>query len=83
MHAIVVTVMRTVKIIPTSKRAKERVRQHGETMRLMTMARFRGKDAIFVGSLGDTSAGNRKWFGWFDGSEIDLDKTLETVSLED
>jgi len=55
--------MRTVKIISISKRATERIKQHGEKFRLMTMDYYNGIDAIFVESLNETAAGKRKWFG--------------------
>ena len=75
--------MRTVKIIPISKRAKDRVAQHGEKFRMLTMDSFQGKEAIFVESLDKTSVGQRNWYGWFDAEEIDLDGTLQTVTIED
>jgi hypothetical protein len=57
-----------IKIIPTSKRAKERIRQHGETMELIKEDAFRGEPAICVKSLDKTSRGYH-WHGWFTNKE--------------
>ena len=62
--------MQTVKIIPTSKRAKDRVKTHGEIMELLGEKPFRGTPAILVRSLEATSFGNERWLGWFTENEI-------------
>lgn len=62
----------TVKIVPKTKRAKDRVRQHGEEMVLKKRGRFRGKPAILVVSQGKTWSGNQHWQGWFTEDEIEM-----------
>ena len=63
-----------VNIKPTSQRARNRVREHGDRMKFIRQRVFRGEPAIMVESLlpidGDPK--NRKWFGWFRESEIDM-----------
>lgn len=53
-----------VEIVPKSKRAKERVAQHGSVMDLCE----RQGDKFLVQSLGETWAG-MKWQGWFTEQE--------------
>ena len=62
--------MQTVKIIPTSKRAKDRVKTHGEIMELIRVGTFNNTPAIFVKSLDKTSFGHAEWLGWFTEDEI-------------
>jgi hypothetical protein len=61
-----------ITITPTSKRARERVKQHGEVMRLKREGTFQGEPAILVESLGETwscSGTKHKWTGWFTNKE--------------
>ena len=60
-----------VKIIAKNKRAKERVKQHGEIMTLERQDKYKGEKAILVESLGRTAKNNRHWFGWFTVGEAD------------
>lgn len=53
-----------VKVIPKSKRAKERIKQHGDTMILRQA--LPGK--VQVESLSNTWRGE-KWGGWFTDDE--------------
>ena len=64
--------MEKIKIVPTSRRAKDRVRQHGDEMELVKKGKFRGQLAIFVRSLGPTWSGNQHWQGWFTDDEIEM-----------
>jgi hypothetical protein len=59
-----------MKIIikPKSKRAKERVKQHGSEMELVRHDNFRGEQAVLVQSV-DRTCGNKHWHGWFRTSE--------------
>ena len=58
-------IMKVVTIVPKSKRAKARVKQHGERMLLKRRGVFRGENAMLVESLDGTSFGGHKWHGWF------------------
>ena len=58
-----------IEIIPISKRAKERVQQHGNFMLLVRIDKFDGEPAILCESLKATAAGKKKWGGWFTASE--------------
>jgi len=53
-----------VKLKPISKRAKDRINQHGETFDLIN----EGFNIILVKSLNNTWK-NEKWMGWFDLSK--------------
>jgi len=64
--------METITIVPTSKRAKDRVRQHGEEMELVRRDRFNDKPAVLVKSVNKTWSGNQHWTGWFTEDEIKL-----------
>jgi len=64
-----------VKIIPKVQRAKNRVNEHGEVMKLHNESKFQGQPAILVESLGDTWRGE-KWKGWFTADEIEFEKLL-------
>lgn len=61
-----------ITIEPKCKRAKERVKQHGDIMRLRKEGSFNGQPAILVQSLHETwrcEGVSRKWNGWFTKSE--------------
>ena len=62
--------MKKVKIIPIAQRAKNRVREHGEVMELLTEATYQSQRAILVKSLGLTWR-NQRWLGWIDREEAD------------
>jgi hypothetical protein len=66
------------KIIPTSKRAKERVKQHGEVMELLRAGgSFNGEPAILVQSLENTfpnGGSPQKWTGWLTEKEAKWEK---------
>ncbi len=53
-----------IKIIPTSNRAKNRVKEHGEVMRLVQEL----PDRILCESLEHTW-NDRYWLGWFNDNE--------------
>ena len=59
-----------MKIIPRSKRAKDRVKQHGEDMELVKHGRFDNLPAVLVKSQEKTWSGGQHWFGWFTDAEI-------------
>ena len=62
-----------VKIIPKCKRAENRVKEHGEVMRLMEKHPAYG---ILVQSIKETwgSAGRKEnWMGWFKDTEADFE----------
>lgn len=64
--------MTPVKIQPLSKRARERVRQHGDCMLLVRTGTHRGQRAAQFRSLETTwsHAGQPHfWSGWFTESE--------------
>jgi hypothetical protein len=50
-----------VKVIPRSKRAEERVKQHGNVMELIQVK----GDRFLVKSLEPTMKGKEHWLGWF------------------
>jgi hypothetical protein len=53
--------MKKIKVIPRSKRAEERVKQHGNVMELMQVK----GDRFLVKSIGKTMKGDDHWIGWF------------------
>ena len=58
---------------PKTKRARQRVAQHGEKMQLVQEAMFRGVDSVFVSSLGNSAPCEgvpHKWVGWFSKSDF-------------
>lgn len=62
----------TITITPKTKRAKERVKKHGEVMHLQRQGTFNGEPAVLVESLNATwSCGKakHKWTGWFTMNE--------------
>jgi hypothetical protein len=61
-----------VTATPTSKRAKERVRQHGPVFRLLRHDTFKGKPGTLVESLHTTWAGGRRWTGWLTTDEAEV-----------
>ena len=67
-----------VKIIPKSKRAKDRVASHGEIMEFCKESVYRTSKgnaaAIYVKSLEKTSFGNEVWRGWFTFDEMDFER---------
>jgi hypothetical protein len=69
--------MKTITIIPTSKRAKDRVNSHGEVMELVRRRTFNNVPAVLVRSLENTSFGNEPWLGWFTEDEIDIGDSNE------
>ena len=62
-----------VEIIPKCKRAKERVRMHGNIMHLLHQE-FDGK--FLVESIENSYNGREKWMGWFTRQEAEF-KRLE------
>lgn len=58
-----------VKIKPLTKRAKDRVQQHGEIMRFVR----RGATGVLVESLNNTWRGE-KWLGWFSAEEAQIEE---------
>jgi len=62
-----------VKLIPKSKRAKDRINSHGKIMTLKESGLFRGRDHFFVESLEKTFRTSKDtketWSGWFKLSE--------------
>ena len=62
--------METITIQPKTKRAKDRVRQHGNVMELLKCGTFDGKPAVLVKSVKRTWAGNQHWKGWFTDDEV-------------
>ena len=62
--------MKTIHIIPISKRAKDRVQSHGEIMEVVRHLTFNNVPAVLVRSLNPTSFNNEKWLGWFTKDEI-------------
>lgn len=66
-----------VKITPKSNRAKNRVREHGDTFQLKKGGSIEGKVSICCKSLNKTwNNGKEFWIGWFDNEEADW-KILE------
>lgn len=64
----------TIRVIPKSQRAENRINEHGEVMRLLKVAPFHGEEAVLVESLSNTWGGQKsKWLGWFTISEADVD----------
>lgn len=60
-----------IKIIPLSQRAKNRVKEHGEIMELITIS----NDKILVKSLNKTWNNNTDhWSGWFTNKEAQFTK---------
>lgn len=61
------------KITPLSRRAKNRVKEHGEIMTVKNFDTRGGKQHILVESMEDTwtlKKGVRQhWVGWFDSDE--------------
>jgi hypothetical protein len=51
-----------VRILPKSKRAKDRVQQHGSVMNFVKTS----GDKFLVESLEGTFRKGEKWTGWFD-----------------
>lgn len=69
--------MSLIQIIPKSKRARNRIHEHGEVMELVERGTFQGQRAIRVMSLRETwgSPGRKQnWHGWFTESEADWEK---------
>ena len=62
-----------ITIKPISKRARERVRQHGRVMRLLRVDIFQGKKSVLVESLSKSwslKPGTKTtWSGWFTPQE--------------
>lgn len=58
--------IRKVRVIPKSKRAKNRVHEHGDIFWLGTEGTFDGLKAILVRS-------DDGWHGWLDCNECDWD----------
>lgn len=69
-----------VQLNPISKRAKDRVNQHGKIFRLKQKGNaplLQGNDnSILVESLNDTWRG-QKWLGWFE-----VDKDVEIIAID-
>ena len=57
-----------VKIHPKTKRAKNRVREHGD---VMTFIKANPDGSVLVESLGNTCQGEKYW-GWFKKEEADI-----------
>ena len=68
--------MQRVKIIPTSKRAKDRVNSHGEIMELIRVGTYNNIPAILVRSLDKTSFGHAEWLGWFTLNEMNYEASV-------
>lgn len=63
-----------IKLKAFSKRAKDRINQHGEIFRLIQKNKF--NDFILVESLNNTFNKNtEKWLGWFE-----VDKDVEIIN---
>ena len=64
----------TVKIIPKSQRANNRINEHGEEMELL----LDSGDRFYVRSLKNTFSysklGMGKWLGWFTKEQADYEK---------
>ena len=62
-----------VRILPKSKRAKNRVHEHGEIMNLMQETTRNGSNMILVSSIEKTWSlrvgVKQHWMGWFDNNE--------------
>lgn len=73
--------MTLVKVVPKSKRAENRVREHGEVMELlMTDNPHMGKGSFLVRSLNDTFTlvkTKGKWVGWFTQHDASYELTNE------
>ena len=65
--------MNKVKVIPRSKRADERVKQHGNIMELIQVK----GDRFLVKSLERTMKGNDYWMGWF---ELEVDARFKALN---
>ena len=63
------TRLRRVRIIPKSRRAKNRVREHGEEF-LADLSKCNYPDSILLLSLGNTWRGEQ-WLGWLSSQEAD------------
>ena len=60
------------KIIPKTQRAKNRVNEHGEVMKVLREGNpqcFNGQRAIFC-----ESEDSCRWQGWFNFDEVDIEK---------
>jgi hypothetical protein len=57
-----------VIVTPHTKRAKARVKQHGECMVLLTQE----DNQVMVRSLHKTWSGETHWFGWFTKEEATI-----------
>lgn len=64
-----------IEIVPKSRRAKNRVREHGSQMLFMRYDNFEGKPAILVKSL------DRNWIGWFTNDDIQF-KSFEKETYD-
>jgi len=60
-----------VKIIPKTKRAKNRVKEHGDLFVLKKESTFQGEKAILVETNKLDKDGFPVWFGWFKQSECE------------
>ena len=61
--------MQTVKIIPITQRAKNRVREHGDLMELVKIGQFNGQPAILAKAFDADPITNSCWLGWFQDDE--------------
>ena len=69
------SIMNLVKITPKTKRAKQRVKSHGEIMILIKVK----PDSFLVESLSKTYR-NTTWAGWFTNNEADYILVTESVT---
>jgi hypothetical protein len=63
-----------IQILPKSKRAKERVKQHGSIFELIKEDVFQGENGVYVKSQNVTASDSTFWHGWFRKSEADFVK---------
>jgi hypothetical protein len=73
--------LKRIEILGKSKRAIERIKQHGFEMILIREDIFQGKPSIFVRSTDTSWSGNRHWWGWFNKDEIEIIKCIENVRI--
>jgi hypothetical protein len=58
-----------VVVLPKTKRAKDRIAQHGKVMKVVREAQGAWGDIVLVKSLRKTDKGGH-WLGWFPADHI-------------
>jgi hypothetical protein len=53
-----------IKLIPKNKWMKDRIQRHGDVVIFKKEGLFKGKKALLVESLNNTSIVNTKWLAW-------------------